>query len=156
MAQGPLDTCRQALRQTAQTFPRFSTDQRVVPFLRAVGRHCRKALPGLSEAAEKARLQTWENRVATLAEGAARLLPKACGTLSPLSPASQVSAECPRLEVSEALLVSIDSGSWLFAVALTEAFRRGGEVPEDTERLVLDFLLSAALEKERLDRAYKP
>jgi hypothetical protein len=67
-----------------------------------------------------------------------------------------VPAECPRLEVSEAFLASIDSGSWLFAVALTEAFRRGGEVPEDTERLVLDFLLSAALEKERRQKLHKP
>lgn len=156
MAQGPLETCQKALRHTARALPRFSTDQRVLPILKAVGRHCRKALPGLSESAEKARLQPWEKRVATLAEGAARVLPKACGTLSPVSPASQVSAECPRLEASEAFMASLDAGSWLFAVALTEAFRRGGEMPDELQRLLLDFILSAALEKERREGPHKP
>lgn len=156
MAQGPLETCQKALRHTARTLPRFPQGERVLPLLKAVDRHCREALPGLSDAARRAVRQPWEKRVASLAEGAAGVLPKGCGTLSPLSPASQVSAECPRLEASEAFKASLDAGSWLFAVALTEAFRRGGEMPDELQRLLLDFLLSAALEKERREGPHKP
>jgi hypothetical protein len=130
------------------------TDRRVAPALEALGQGCADLLGPLAEAALQASAMGRERRAEVLAQAAVSELPSDCWVDTGLAPARVVAVRCPLPlgeVVAPALLRHLDSGTYLFYLAVYQRLKEAAALDFQTLRILDNLLLAAALEGEAAD-----
>jgi hypothetical protein len=150
--------CRQGFNEARIKLEQIHPMRRLVPALRAVGAHCQGAVGTLALAAREAGEVGMPRRAVLLAAAATQYLPPTCATPDPAGPALEVSHACPppdAFSLAEPLLMDLDAGTYLYALALREQLGRAGALDDAVDRVLATLVLAGALEGEQRRQVQK-
>jgi len=144
----PHAACRVALERGVSALEKLPSSRRLAASLELLGRACPRELEGLANAASQASRLRRSERAKLLAQAAAAA--PHCTTELPAAAAGALLRLCPpaKLELAEEVAQVLDSGTYLFVVAVSRRLDAAGAFGTAAERVLSILVLNAALEGE--------